>query len=409
MEDPSLNTVSLRIRSAPQRLRETSPPGDAAVQAAREETTQLVSVSGAGRLPELDGFRALAIWMVLIHHAFYGFARPDGALAWAPPLLMEIIFRGWLGVDLFFVLSGLLITGILLDSKGRPRYFRNFYSRRILRIVPVYFTVVGVMWLFYSGYSHFFLLSLGFLANFAGYFQAPVPHAGSVFWSLAIEEHFYLLWPLVVLLLNRRQLFVFTASIVVLVPVLRGLGAAVGMDIEAAIYQYSWFRFDGLALGALLALWLRSPLCTVRRTLLLALCLLAASLLVTVAGAPFGLLQTKSVMAAALRYTQVQLVFAAAIIASLAKQGSRVTAPLRSQGARWSADLSYCIYLIHLGVGHLYESSLSRLDIPVEIWAGPSGAVLLRAAAIVAGSFALAALSKRFLEDPFLRLKRYFV
>ncbi len=376
------------------------------------ETNKLMQVAmtpGSVRIPELDGFRALALWMVLLNHALYGFTRYEGALSWIPRPIMEIIVHGWLGVDLFFLLSGFLITGILLDSKGKPRYFRNFYARRILRIIPLYFTVVGLLWLCYPAYSYFFLLSLGFLPNFAGYFETPSPLVGEVFWSLAVEEHFYLLWPWIVLLLDRRRLLILVAVIIVAAPGLRGISAALGMDVDRAIYMYSWFRFDGMAFGALLAVWVRSSFCTVQSTLLLGLFLLAASVVVTIVGAPFGLLETKTVTAVALRYTQVQLLFAAAIVASLALQGSGITSPLRSKAARWSADLSYCVYLIHLSVGTLYESIVGRFGLDVGAWAGPSGAVLVRAVAVVVGSFTLAAICKAFLEDPFLRLKRRFV
>lgn len=80
---------------------------------------------------ELDGFRAIAVWLVLVHHVFYAILRPPDVYSGIPRLLLEPI--RWLGVDLFFVLSGLLITGILIESKHRPNYFKNFYVRRALR------------------------------------------------------------------------------------------------------------------------------------------------------------------------------------------------------------------------------------------------------------------------------------
>ena len=96
-------------------------------------------------IPELDGIRAIAIWMVLVLHTFIPDAESSEALArWPKPLLL-IMRHGWLDVGLFFVLSGFLITGILLESTGSPHYTRNFYSRRVLRILPVYFVCLVVM------------------------------------------------------------------------------------------------------------------------------------------------------------------------------------------------------------------------------------------------------------------------
>ena len=121
--------------------------------------TQPVARADHSRVPELDGVRAVAIWMVLVGHIFYGWAVPDRAFAHVPGFLLQIIGHGWLGVDLFFVLSGFLITGILLDSRHKSHYFRNFYARRFLRIMPLYCAVVIAFVIFYSHTREYFLLS----------------------------------------------------------------------------------------------------------------------------------------------------------------------------------------------------------------------------------------------------------
>lgn len=359
------------------------------------------------RIPELDGVRALAIWMVLICHMFYGYPVPDGALSSIPHALLEVIGHGWLGVDLFFILSGFLITGILLDSKGRAAYFRNFYSRRALRILPLYITVIGVMWLCYTGGSRFFLISSVFLSNFSYYFNVDVPHGAGVFWSLSVEEHFYLLWPLIVLNLNRRKLAVLSLAIVIITPILRGIGAARGMSLDMEIYLYSWFRFDGLALGALLALWVRSSYNNAKNSFRLATLLVGIAVVITLAGIPFGLMQ-KGTMGASLRYTQAQLPFAALILSALTLRSTVWTAPLRNSFARLSGDLSYCIYLTHLAIGDAYEYFAKLLNIHVENIVGTLGSVLVRASIILLLTFMLALLSRRYLETPFLRMKRVF-
>jgi len=359
------------------------------------------------RVLELDGVRATAIWMVLIAHIFYGWAAPERTFAHIPSFLLQIIGHGWLGVDLFFVLSGFLITGILLDSRHKSHYFRNFYARRFLRIMPLYFAVVIVFVIFYSQTRTYFLLSTLFAANFANLFGVPAPHGPGVLWSLAVEEHFYLLWPLIVYWLDRRKLTILAIFIIMATPIARGLAVAHGMPIDAAVYQYSWFRFDGLALGGLLAIWIRSPRASPVNSYRLAAVFVGLSVLITVIGAPFGLMQ-KGALGTALRFNQVQFVFAPFILIALIFQGTRLTALLRTPFARLSGNLSYCIYLIHLAVGDGYQAVVHRFNLQPSALFGDFGEVIVRGAFIILASFGLAMLSKKYLEEPFLRLKRYF-
>jgi peptidoglycan/LPS O-acetylase OafA/YrhL len=361
------------------------------------------------RILELDGFRAAAILMVLVSHLFYGWPLGSGtALPWLPHGLAIAIKHGWLGVDLFFILSGFLITGILLDSREGEHYFRNFYTRRVLRIVPLYFACILLMYLAYRSSGAYFGLSLVFLANFSYHFHVYVPHGPVVFWSLAIEEHFYLLWPLLVRILTRASLFALTLLLVFGTPILRGICAYAGMDPELQIYTYSFFRFDGLALGAILALWVRSRYYSRSSAWKLAGFLMGICLLVTLIGRPYGIMGTKTVASSAFRYTQAQFMFASAMALALAYRGTTFTSLLRSGFARVTADLSYCIYLIHLSVGDGYYWVLRRIGFHDVERLGATGALAVRSVAIVALTFGLAALSKKFLEDPFLRLKRFF-
>jgi len=360
------------------------------------------------RILELDGFRAAAVLIVLLHHFVYGWHLPPDAISWMPRIVTGIISHGWLGVDLFFILSGFLITGILLDSRESKHYFRNFYVRRVLRILPLYFTCILVMSLAYHGAATYFVLSLLFLANFAYYFHAKVPHGPDVFWSLAVEEHFYLIWPLLVRFLSRVSLFVLTLIMVFGTPILRGVCAYRGMDAELEIYYYSFFRFDGLALGAILALWVRSRYYSRESAWKLAGFLVGFSLLVTAIGWPYGIMQTKTVASAALRYTQAQFVFAAAMALALAYRGTAATSILRSRFARFTAGLSYCIYLIHSALGDAYYWLLGSMQFNDVDRFGGVGALVIRSLVIGTVTFGLAVLSKKFLEDPFLRLKRYF-
>ena len=269
-------------------------------------------------------------------------------------------------------------------------------------------TVIALTFLAYRGPAQYFLLAIFFMANTANLFHVPTPHGPGVFWSLAVEEHFYLGWPLLVRYLSRRNLALLCLSIFVLTPVARGVAVAHGVDSEQIVYPLSCFRFDGLALGALLAVWLRSPKASSRNSLRVAGLLLLASLLIVAVGYPFGVLGTKTVASAALRYTHMQLLFGSGILASLALSGSVITAVLRTGFMRVSSDLSYCIYLIHLSIFDGYQWLLKALHVDPIAAFGLRGALAIQVVGVLAVTFALAALSKRYLEDPCLRLKRYF-
>jgi peptidoglycan/LPS O-acetylase OafA/YrhL len=223
-------------------------------------------------IPQFDALRGLAVLSVVAYHNAP--IMRVFRLEWLTKL-------GWAGVDLFFVLSGFLITGILLDSRGTSGYFSTFYIRRALRIWPLYYTFLAVVVIAGHRFSdlgdslhstHHWLYYATYLQNvvFNGVF--PMQYT----WSLAVEEHFYLVWPLLIAALTRQQLVILASLIVISSPVLRGLGAAAGLSWPV-IYTVSVFRLDGLAAGALLAIWLRSPRCHRRAVTLAAKCFLAVS------------------------------------------------------------------------------------------------------------------------------------
>jgi peptidoglycan/LPS O-acetylase OafA/YrhL len=192
---------------------------------------------------------------------------PDGPVG---SLLFGTLKFGYLGVDLFFVLSGFLITGILYDAKQQARYFRNFYARRALRIFPLYYgflfitlialpAIGGTRWdLFPEAQANQAWLWL-YGANFLmGIRDQWCLGSFEHFWSLAIEEHFYLVWPLVIFLGSRRWAMV--ASLVALCVSI--VGRMVWLRLGGggvAVELFTFFRLDGLALGSLVALWARGP------------------------------------------------------------------------------------------------------------------------------------------------------
>jgi len=215
-------------------------------------------------IPALDGIRGLAILMVTAYRFNLG---PDYH-AFPGSLLFRVLARGHLGVDLFFVLSGFLITGILYDAKDRRRYFRSFYARRALRIFPLYYGFLFVMLvvlpnlvgtaLFAEAQSQqgwLWLYGVNFLMGIRGEW---CPESFVHFWSLAVEEHFYLLWPLVIFFCSRRQAMC-VALLAVAMSVLGRMAWLWTGGSPVAAETFTFFRMDGLGMGALLSLWARGP------------------------------------------------------------------------------------------------------------------------------------------------------
>lgn len=219
-------------------------------------------------IPQLDAVRGVAILLVLAHNL-------DG---FTSPRLSYLTTYGWMGVDLFFVLSGFLITGILLDSKPAKTYFRNFYARRCLRIWPLYYSVLLVMflavpWLLPQFAGEIFHRSHPWWSYpfFVQNFLVADPSQGvgplGVSWSLAMEELFYLVWPAFVRFLSGRQLQAVAWAVLLLSPVLRLLF----VSRHWLIYSNPFCRIDGLMAGALLAILVREFAFTPTRWLSFAL------------------------------------------------------------------------------------------------------------------------------------------
>jgi peptidoglycan/LPS O-acetylase OafA/YrhL len=224
------------------------------------------------RFPALNGIRALAVTLVFLDH-YAGGAHGGRFLN----VLNAIRLRGWVGVDLFFVLSGFLITGILYDTRHDSHFFLRFFARRSVRIFPVFYLVFAILlaltpFLHYewrAGHTLFFVYMGNFLANydFSYYeiytashptFKAFIGH----FWSLCVEEQFYLLWPVVVWLVRDRIKLLWTATgLSFLALILRCLMVYLSTPelAERWIVRTLPFRMDTLLLGGVLALLLRGP------------------------------------------------------------------------------------------------------------------------------------------------------
>ena len=238
--------------------------------------------------PVLDGVRGLAILSVTLYRLCKELDADAHAMLASVRRFAPI---GERGVDLFFVLSGFLITGILLRTKSKRYYFRNFIFRRSLRIFPLYFVslFLGLLVLPKLISTHAFDLARreqAFLWTYTSNLRmswlnewcfGPFDH----FWSLAVEEHFYFVWPAVVLFLTRKQLGILCIGIVVCVGLLRTI-AATNSRFEVAVSVATYFRADALCLGAWLAVFLTSSVSrlTIRRVAWISIGLLLPALMV---------------------------------------------------------------------------------------------------------------------------------
>jgi peptidoglycan/LPS O-acetylase OafA/YrhL len=217
--------------------------------------------------PALDGLRGVAILLVLVFHGSLG-------LSWngAGPL-QELFETGWIGVDIFFVLSGFLITGILLDSKASPRYFLNFYARRVLRLVPAYFLLLVIVFVVLPHFVKFNTPGLITIRDNQIWFWTYMTNWSFVWhrkvfanadwlnlnhlWSLSVEEQFYLFWPLLIYYLNKSQVTLLCCICIIGSLTLR-IALWLLHEKSGALYFPTVCRLDGLAIGSMLAVQIRN-------------------------------------------------------------------------------------------------------------------------------------------------------
>jgi peptidoglycan/LPS O-acetylase OafA/YrhL len=209
-------------------------------------------------MPELDSIRGLAILAVVVYHAFYWTRDLSSFPKWQRFFLLSLS-PGQFGVNLFFVLSGFLITGILLDSRRHADYYSRFYLRRALRILPAYYFTIFLLVIFGLTSGGFLIMSLVYCANLSGLFGIALSYP--VLWSLAVEEHFYLLWPTAVKRLGAASLLSLSVVLLLLSPLSRLLYHlhAAKTGIWSTFVYYSWNNADGLALGGLSLFWSEGP------------------------------------------------------------------------------------------------------------------------------------------------------
>ena len=361
--------------------------------------------------PALDGVRGIAILLVLVHH--WGVPLPAGSRF--APAVLALTQSCWVGVDLFFALSGFLITGILVDTVETKHFLKNFYARRFLRIFPLYYGLIAVL-LLLTPLLHFvwgamlpllllYLQNTGIGVALDNYRLAHGVNLNP-YWSLAVEEQFYLLWPLLVFALRdvprlTKVAFALSGAALVLRVVLVGAGVSPWF-----VYCFTACRADTLLLGGALALLLRSnrrPLrdAVVRWTPRIA----AAALLVLIALAVrlHGLDWEHSRFLQTGGFSLIAVACCGLIAWTQREHAGRF---LSQAWLRFFGRYSYGIYMLHLLCFRALYKWIEGEMLPHLPWWQLAAIVSwIAAAGLVIG---VAVLSFKFYETPFLKLKRHF-
>lgn len=313
------------------------------------------------RIPELDGIRGMAILLVLYLHYVV-----NSITDWSNPLLRFLARNGihaWSGVDLFFVLSGFLIGGILIDAKGSENYFRTFYVRRVFRILPIYILICGA----------FFALRAIVPAIRANY-VAPMPwyiyatflqnfwlahHPSNTFldhsWSLAVEEQFYLTLPAIIWFTPRRILWKVIVALAAASVAIRCIGYVhYYPSWKSAAYVLVICRADALLLGVLAALIVRNQHSLdvlTRRTWLLRGIAIGGFAFIA-ASIHWGWNMTSDVICTA-GYTVNAVLYASVLLIAVTAPSSAFARLFRLKALRWFGVIAYCLYLVHLDIQEL--------------------------------------------------------
>jgi peptidoglycan/LPS O-acetylase OafA/YrhL len=367
---------------------------DPTLRATEERAASLL----ASRMPGLDLLRGVAILAVIFYHGF-SFSAPRLALPNRPvAFLYHLTGWGWLGVNLFFILSGFLITGLLQDSVANERYYRRFYIRRALRILPAYLAILLLIWVLGFVHLPYILVCLFFLANAPGLFLAPGFAFYGPLWSLAVEEQFYLMWPFLQRRLAQRTILAICCGLILVCPVLRWLLER-QLLFAGVPNSRTWMFTDNLAMGAALALVVRMPRLSLRQFSTMGLWLFvsgAAGVLVLL-----SIHQLRRGLGTSIGVSFLMLVAAGLMIGALRRFRSG-SVPRGLRFLIFFGDISYGLYLIHVLCLMIYdrvagEAALHSLR-----------GITIRFVIANGAAVAIAMLSRRTFEQWFLGLRHRF-
>jgi peptidoglycan/LPS O-acetylase OafA/YrhL len=365
------------------------------------------------RIPELDGLRGLAIAAVMCFHSALYFPIAGAT--------RSLFLFGWSGVDLFFVISGFLIGGILVDQREAGNYFSAFYLRRFFRIVPVYFAVLAAYGFAWSmdgairptlagavGSPMHWYTYLSITNNFQIAKQDSMGFFLPVSWSLAIEEQFYLTLPLLVWLVAPKHFPKVVGTLIVAVVLLRASSCWYEVVTQNQAYVLPWFRADALLMGVGCALlvrnnraveWMRSH----RALLLGALGVFGLAVIVTGTHLPHWTASPKSPLMT-VGLTFVALMYAALLLFSIVHPPAALSRALSLRPLQWIGKVSYCVYLVH----QVAFAAATVLILPsLEQWF-PRGAPWITLFAALAAIILIAQISWVILERRMIRVGHRF-
>lgn len=353
----------------------------------------LMSNVGLKYFKSLDGVRGIAALMVIVFH-FFQDLRPDDSIA---QFLKKIAVFGQTGVTLFFVLSGFLITRILISTKEESGYFKTFYLRRTLRIFPLYyFFLIIYYWIFPIIHKTDFtplseqIYYYTYLQNIAQTFN--IQTEGPIhFWSLAVEEHFYLFWPIVIYCSSINTLKKIIFTIIIGAILLR----FVMIDNGIEVYYFTFTRIDSLALGAYLAILELDKRLT--RSSLNSYLFFALSLLIPVLILWFFFTGESNDWIQVFKYTLISVVYFLSIAIIICLHDNIIsTKILTNKIIAYSGKISYGLY-----VYHPLAFYISFRFINLDTWYANFFIGL-------GTTFILSSLSYHFIEVKFLRMKKFF-
>ena len=348
--------------------------------------------------PALDGLRGLAILLVVAYHNF-GF--------------INLTFFGWLGVDLFFVLSGFLISDILLNSIGKKNFLKNFYTRRILRIFPLYYlSLLLFLYLLpflsktvqvdYFRDNQFFLWT--YLQNWLFSFKTTDETVLHHFWSLAVEEQFYLLWPFVILLIkNKKLLLTIVLFALLLINMLRIILWTLEVENLAYLTLYTFTRIDGLCIGSAVALLLRinkNFLSNYTALIILALALLNLAFYFLNDEKRFPYL-------AFIGYTTFAIVFGILVYEAVIGKTNVINKILGNNILRLFGKVSYGFYIFHWPL-YLYMAPQLNMIFERNSFIPDRIIPLLSSVIATVTAFFVSLISYKYFESHFLKLKEKF-
>jgi len=369
----------------------------------------------SARIPALAGLRGIAIGLVLLRHAIFGVTSVEG-IETHSPFISALVACGqltWSGVDLFFVLSGFLIGGILLDARPSPRYFQTFYIRRAYRILPLYLVVVGLSlvphllaefsparaahtsplpfpwWAYATFTQNFWMAHVGLFG----------PSGIGITWSLAIEEQFYLTVPLVIRKIRPRNLLTVLLVVVACAPWLRVLLHSSMAYPGLASYVLTPTRADALTLGVLAALLVRNPsfwtwLQSNRRIVWGA----TGFFLVGLVYMTWQGYDALSYSMTTWGYSWLAAFYACVLLIAVSTTSGLVSRVLQTGWLMRLGTLAYCSYLVHVAFMNALRHPLKAHfpEYPVAAWL--AGGILGTALTLT-----VASLSYKYFEKPLLK------